>query len=50
MEFKNSKTYAEAVTGNVSSSVSECWTHLQTQNENDALVLALKNSLQTQVG
>ena len=44
------KSYAEAVIGcNVLLSQS-CWSHIQTQDEEDALVLALQDSLSMQVG
>ena len=41
------KTYAQAVDGK--SSVNQSWTHLQTQCEEEAIILALRNSLEIQV-
>ena len=47
------KTYAEVVTGSTSS-VSrilrlDSWSHIQTQDEEEALILAVQNSLSFQV-
>ena len=49
MEFGSyEKSYAEAVTGSTSL-VSSSWSHLQTQDEEEAIVLAVQNSLSIQV-
>ena len=42
------KTYAQAVSGD-SPSVNQSWAHLQSQDEKEALILALHNSLEIQV-
>ena len=39
------KSYAKAVTGPTSFLIHACWSHLQTQDEDDAIVLAVQNSL-----
>ena len=39
------RSYAKAVTGSPSCLIHSCWSHLQTQDEDDALVLAVQNSL-----
>ena len=43
-------TYAEAVTGSSSFLTHACWSHLQTQDEEDAIVLAVQNSLSIKPG
>lgn len=44
------KSYAEAVIGSNVLLSQSCWSHIQTQDEEDALVLALQDSLSMQVG
>ena len=39
------KSYAKAVTGSTPFLIHACWSHLQTQDEDDAIVLAVQNSL-----
>ena len=39
------KSYAKAVTSSTSFQIHSCWSHLQTQDKDDALVLAVQNSL-----
>ena len=45
------KTYAEVVTGSPSSgsTILRSWSHIQTQDEEEALILGVRNSLSFQV-